>query len=358
MAKWFCVIDGKQVGPIEPAQLKQLADEGNLNPQHKIRREDMPQWTEARQVKGLFANADPHAASAVVTASERHETTSGTLRDTVGHQRSSVSQPVSGSDADPEPSGIAPATKITLAICGTLALPILGFFLWFVAIRDPWETNNAAAVTAQLDEADHLQQTDATAAYKKYGDLLTEAKQHKLKDEQFIARLADAEKSRTAIYPIVQEKECAEEAERKRQADEQRREAADKERLAQEQRKKRAAEMEVELTKPRTIGDVTVRLTEVKETDVRMKDMFGKSGVSKDVRFVVSFELENMSDTKIVRFPGWGYDEIGLALSDSHPVKVSLVDNVGNEYRRLESGITMKYEDEHSGDDMSRMKKR
>jgi WD40 repeat protein len=54
MAKWFCVIAGKQIGPIESAELKQLADSGTLDLHDKVRRDDMVQWLNAKQVAGLF----------------------------------------------------------------------------------------------------------------------------------------------------------------------------------------------------------------------------------------------------------------------------------------------------------------
>ena len=61
MAKWFCLIDGKQLGPFEPAELKQLADAGTLSLCYKVRREDMARWHEASEVKGLFQLARSHA---------------------------------------------------------------------------------------------------------------------------------------------------------------------------------------------------------------------------------------------------------------------------------------------------------
>jgi hypothetical protein len=368
MARWFCLIDGKQLGPIEPAKLKQLADAGTLSPHHKVRREDMEQWNEAGQVNGLFTLAhskvpssrpaqgsklSPPASQSGRLKIPASDISGNTAAPSHGEQPPSSNKPISSSAETEEREGIGGLTKIVLATCVTIALPIVGGFVWFVSSHDSWESINSVAATAQLDKADRLQKYDPVGAYKIYEDVLNETKKHKLKDEQFISRLANAEKSRSAIYPVVQEKKRAEEAERPRQADEQaRREAAEQDRLAKEERKKRAAEIEAELTKPRTIGDVSVRVTDVKKTNVRLKSMFGERGISKDARLMVSVELENLSDTKIVRFPGWGYDEIGLALSDSHPVKASLVDNVGNSYQRLESGLTMTYEDASSGGDM------
>jgi hypothetical protein len=57
MAKWFYLTGGQPTGPIEPAALKQLATTGRLKPTDKVRREDMAEWYEAKQVKGLFPSA-------------------------------------------------------------------------------------------------------------------------------------------------------------------------------------------------------------------------------------------------------------------------------------------------------------
>ena len=43
------------------------------------------------------------------------------------------------------------------------------------------------------------------AAYKIYDELLKEVAQHKITDEQLAKKLANAEKSRTAIYQMVQD---------------------------------------------------------------------------------------------------------------------------------------------------------
>ena len=55
MAKWYYLVDGKEAGPVEPADLKHLADAGRLKPHDRIRRNDMAELYQAKQVKGLFA---------------------------------------------------------------------------------------------------------------------------------------------------------------------------------------------------------------------------------------------------------------------------------------------------------------
>lgn len=52
--QWFCNVAGKVIGPFSPKQLKELADNGRLTPEHLVRRGEDGQWVEAHNVKGLF----------------------------------------------------------------------------------------------------------------------------------------------------------------------------------------------------------------------------------------------------------------------------------------------------------------
>ena len=64
--------------------------------------------------------------------------------------------------------------------------------------------DNSERVVAKLKEADAFQKSDPFAAYKIYDEVLKEAQKHKVADELFSKTLADAEKSRTTLYPKVQ----------------------------------------------------------------------------------------------------------------------------------------------------------
>jgi uncharacterized protein YbaR (Trm112 family) len=130
--------------------------------------------------------------------------------------------------------GIA-AGAISLAFVAAIVVPEL--------MRDKWEANNAGRVSARLDEADRLQQSDPLGAYKAYDEVLHETQQHKIAGEELSRKLAAAENSKTALYPKVQEKIRAEEAEKQRvAAEEAKRVAAEKQRRAGEEAKLAAAE--------------------------------------------------------------------------------------------------------------------
>ena len=57
--EWYYAIDGDRLGPVSSGELKQLAASGEITPDDLIWRDGMPEWTPARKVKGLFADAAP-----------------------------------------------------------------------------------------------------------------------------------------------------------------------------------------------------------------------------------------------------------------------------------------------------------
>lgn len=171
--------------------------------------------------------------------------TVGAVRGAVGYgvPSSSAKPPSHIATAEDEPSGLSVATKVVAGVGGVVCMITIGFLVWFVAIRDTWELHNVPQMSIRLDEADRLQKSDPLKAYKTYDEVLKEAEQHKVTDEQFLKKLAKAEKSRTALYQKVQEQIRAEEAEKQRQAEEEARRAAEEQRrVAQQQERKRAAE--------------------------------------------------------------------------------------------------------------------
>lgn len=221
-SEWIYQVMDKQVGPISSAELRSLAQQGTVKLDTPVRKAPDGAWVPAGRVDGLFAlpNGSPQPATAPRTAS-----------------------PPPRAPLSEKPSGLGAATKITLVVAGGLCILVLGFLVWFIAGRDTWELNNASRVFAKLDEAARLQQSDPLTAYKTYDELLKEAKQHKITDERFAQQLADAEKSRTALYPRVQEKIQAEQAEKQRLAQEEARRAAEeKQRAAEEEERGQAAE--------------------------------------------------------------------------------------------------------------------
>ena len=52
--EWYYTRGSKQFGPVLAAELKQLADHGELGPEELVWRDGMEQWIPARRVKGLF----------------------------------------------------------------------------------------------------------------------------------------------------------------------------------------------------------------------------------------------------------------------------------------------------------------
>ena len=51
---WFCKVGDKKVGPLSADQLKTIAAQGQLRPEHMVRRGSEGPWVPAGRVKGLF----------------------------------------------------------------------------------------------------------------------------------------------------------------------------------------------------------------------------------------------------------------------------------------------------------------
>ncbi len=228
-SQWFYQAKGERVGPISGAELRNLAQRGAISAQTPIANTPGGPWVPASQVRGLFA-----APSGTPSSTPATETAQVASHDAA---------------AQDEPSGLSTATKVVMGVCGGVCVLIIGFLVWFVATRDTWEVDNTPRILAKLEEADRLQRSDPAAAYKTYDEVLREAKQHKIKEELFVRKLADAEKSRVAANQKVQEQIRAEEAEKQRLAVQKqrlaeeagRRAAAEKQRVAEEEKQKLAA---------------------------------------------------------------------------------------------------------------------
>ena len=183
-SQWFYQAKGERVGPISGAELRNLAQHGTISTQTPIANTPGGPWVPAARVKGLFAQP------------------TGTPPLNVVVETAQVPSP--DTTAEEEPSGLSMATKLVMGACGGISLLVIGFLIWFIAARDTWELDNTSRILAKLEEADRLQRSDPATAYKTYDEVLREAKQHKIKEELFVRKLADAEKSRVAANQKVQ----------------------------------------------------------------------------------------------------------------------------------------------------------
>jgi hypothetical protein len=197
MAKqWFIVKDGTQYGPMAPEELKRKAASGELQPDDRVRPDDRENWFKASAVKGLFTS----------TADEKPPQCNGAEATPGG-------EATDGKQEGHLVRNVAIAASVATAL-------IVGVILVPFAMRDTWELYNAERVSARLEEADRLQESDPPKALEIYDEILAEAKQHKLTNELLSKKIAVAEKSQGALYQKVQEKIRVDEAERKRLADE------------------------------------------------------------------------------------------------------------------------------------------
>jgi hypothetical protein len=140
----------------------------------------MAEWFQAQQVKGLFptaqlqttasttkatATAPPATAKSFAVSKSNRNGDTTTPPPIFRSASSTLPSPNALSSDGPssqspfveeESTGTGTATKIVLAVCAAIAIPIFGFLIWFVAFRDTWELNNAIPLTSRLDQANQL----------------------------------------------------------------------------------------------------------------------------------------------------------------------------------------------------------
>jgi hypothetical protein len=91
-SQWYFSHNGKESGPVTTAELKRLADRGDLGPEDLVWREGWVQRYAARTVKGLFA------ASTAASPPEYHRQPRGAAGAT----------PFAGASSSPPPAGKRP----------------------------------------------------------------------------------------------------------------------------------------------------------------------------------------------------------------------------------------------------------
>src|SRR5207244_8504480 len=62
--EWIVRVQGKEYGPVEVDTLREWKMEGRLLPANEARRTDVPRWTTAADIPGLFESVDTAAAPA------------------------------------------------------------------------------------------------------------------------------------------------------------------------------------------------------------------------------------------------------------------------------------------------------
>ena len=99
---------------------------------------------------------------------------------------------VAANEAD-EPTGLGTATKVVMGVCGTICMVLIGWFVWYVAIRDTLETDHRADVLALSKDTVKLTAArDAAGSVKKYEELLALVGKRKLNDAELVKAIADA----------------------------------------------------------------------------------------------------------------------------------------------------------------------
>ncbi|MGE4003960.1 MAG: DUF4339 domain-containing protein, partial [Planctomycetaceae bacterium] len=65
--RWFCRVYGKELGPVEVPLLRQMAEQSQLSPTDRIRREGEAKWLLADVIPGLFEGITPPSPASPAT---------------------------------------------------------------------------------------------------------------------------------------------------------------------------------------------------------------------------------------------------------------------------------------------------
>ena len=125
MAEWYYSQGDEQLGPVTPAQLKQLAGAGTLAATDLVWKDGMGDWVPASQVDGLFGSAATPPARGAAPATSR---TAATANETPSRP------PPTGQTAPAAPSV---ASSAAAGRAGKSALPLLEFLRYGRYIAHP-----------------------------------------------------------------------------------------------------------------------------------------------------------------------------------------------------------------------------
>jgi len=193
-SEWFCEISGRQLGPLSSQQLRAMAEQGRLMPEHRVRQGAEGPWVPAARVKGLFQGdatpapprpvkpVDPSAASPSETPKAR-PTTSKAVRVAKTPPSPPPPPPAATTEPSGQPPGISPGheefsivteagtpwervagrggagpsgRKKPLLMAGLLVLLVLGLSAAGIAVYLGNRPDEAAAVAEPEPSADAL----------------------------------------------------------------------------------------------------------------------------------------------------------------------------------------------------------
>src|SRR3954454_20618861 len=68
MQRWFYSKGGKPLGPVTPAQLRELTRRGEISPDDLVQREGSDKWVAAGALSGLFDQAKPAPPTGIIAS--------------------------------------------------------------------------------------------------------------------------------------------------------------------------------------------------------------------------------------------------------------------------------------------------
>ena len=130
--------------------------------------------------------------------------------DSAGHSPVGRSQRHSAAVQE-QPSGLSSETKIIIGGIGILAAIVVGFSVWFFAIRDTWESDHRDDVLRLSEETVTLSQANNPDGVKKYDELLRLVGKRTFTDAKLTKAVVDArDAAEPAKKKILEEQRLAE----------------------------------------------------------------------------------------------------------------------------------------------------
>jgi hypothetical protein len=183
----------------------------------------------------------PSTTPEVVTESERHDTDQSALP----HEKNHSLKEKSSTTTLFFKGSLGRRSKFLLGLVAATILSTVVAVSWLMfsfLSGNNWEAANTPRIFSILEEANSLRQSEPLKAYRLFGDVIDELKNHTITGEKLLLAIADAEKFRTDNQQRITDLIQQEEVEKQRLANEK---ALDDQRLAREAIRKAEEEKEI-----------------------------------------------------------------------------------------------------------------
>src|SRR5262245_25370718 len=136
---WYYAKEGRQYGPVPSEELKRMATSGQLQLTDLVWKEGMAEWSQAQQIRGLFAPPSPHTTPMQTPVPTDYP-------QAAPQPAPQPSQPYTGQSYQPHRGGLI----LTFGILGFLVCWPFGLAAWIMGSSDLSAMNRG-----QMDPSGH-----------------------------------------------------------------------------------------------------------------------------------------------------------------------------------------------------------